>query len=292
MTRTTNPPRRSGWLAELRSIALMLLGLLLLWSFVAKPFYIPSESMMPTLQVGDRLVVSRWPYGVSYTAAPFHLLPFLHGRLLGHEPQRGDIVIVSPPDPGHAGEDLIKRVIGLPGDTVTMVDGRLRLNGKPVAVRDAGYRTIPIDGNFHCDPNDPDPERTFPGFATARIVGADGKPACRVHVLHETLPNGKSYDTLDFGHSEADDFPAYTVPAGHLFLMGDNRDISADSRVPVERNGLGGAVPIESIGGRAEFVTVSLNGDETWNPLTWFTMFRRRWGLSLRPNRLLKKCLV
>jgi len=280
---TRRATRRTRWLAEIRSLLGLGLVVIGLHSLVAKPFYIPSESMMPGLQVGDRLVVSKYPYGWSYASASFHVLPFIKGRLFGRLPERGDIVIVSPPDAERRGDDLIKRVIGLPGDIVQMIDGRLWLNGQPVATQDMGYRQLAVDGNFHCDANDLDRERAFPGFADARITGAGGKVYCRVHMLRETLPGGRSYDILDFGRSGADDTAPYIVPADHVFVLGDNRDNSADSRVAVESNGLGGAVPFENIGGRAEFVTFSLNGNATWNPRTWLSAFRwRRFGMSLR----------
>jgi signal peptidase I len=282
---TASAPPKSRWLAEIRGIAGAILLVIGLHSLIAKPFYIPSESMMPGLLVGDRLVVSKYPYGWSYVSPSFHLLPFLKGRLFGRLPRRGDVVIVTPPDDERRGEDLIKRVIGLPGDTVQMIGGRLWLNGRPVRVRDMGYRLMPVDGNFHCDADDPDRERAFPGFVGARVTGADGKPYCRLHILREMLPDGRSYDTIDFGPSSFDHTPLYTVPARHLFLLGDNRDDSADSRVPIAFHGLGGAVPFENIGGRAEFVTFSLNGNATSNPLTWFSDFRGgRAGATLRPR--------
>ncbi len=273
------PKPKTRWLAEIRSWLVLILLVLGLHSLVAKPFYIPSESMMPNLLVGDRLIVSKYPYGWSYVSPSFHVLPFIRGRLLGRLPERGDIVIVTPPAGAHDSEDLIKRVIGLPGDTLRMIGGHLWLNGKPVPTRDMGYRLLPVDGNLPCD------QREFPGFADARATGKDGKLYCRLHILRETLPGGRSYDTIDLGRSGEDDYGPYTVPPGRVFLMGDNRDDSADSRVPAEQGGLGGAVPVENIGGRAEFVTFSLNGNAGWNPLTWFSDFRRgRAGTSLRPS--------
>lgn len=268
-------------------MAVLALAVLAVHTLVAKPFYIPSESMMPGLQVGDRLVVSRFPYGWSYASAAFHLLPRMQGRLFANLPARGDVVIVIPPDAARQGEDLIKRVIGLPGDTVQMVGGHLWLDGQPVRSRSLGFRLVPVDANFHCDPHDPDPQRAFPGFAGARVVGADGRSWCRVSVVRETLPNGATYDTLEFGNSPADDTPPWLIPPGHVFLMGDNRDNSADSRVAAADGGLGGPVPFDDIGGRAEFTTFSLNGSAGLNPLTWPGDLRlqRSW-LSLRPTHV------
>ncbi|MBA3576743.1 MAG: signal peptidase I [Sphingomonas sp.] len=261
---------------EIKGLLWVLLAVLAFHSFVAKPFYIPSESMMPVLLKGDRLVVSKYPYGWSWVSPSFHLFPRTDGRLLGKMPERGDIVIVTPPG---SNEDYIKRVVGLAGDTIEVRDGRLVLNGQTVASERRQPAMIPVDANVPCGIE-------FSGFI---VQGADGKDYCRLPIIRETLPNGVSYDTIDLGRSPGDDYGPITVPAGHVFLMGDNRDRSADSRFPAgaPENGLGGAVPWENIGGRAEFVTFSLDGTtELLNPVSWFDALRGgRAGMSLRPRR-------
>jgi len=264
----------TDWWGEARGIFWLVLAVLGFHSLVAKPFYIPSESMMPNLLVGDRLVVSKYPYGYSYVTPTFHILPFMQGRLFGSLPERGDIVILTPTD---ARSDYIKRVIGLPGDTVEMYGGILYLNGRQVQREKLGLRALKVDGNLTCDKDH------YPG-ALGR--NAAGELVCNVEIVRETLPNGKSYDTIDIGPTRADNFPAVRIPAGHVWLMGDNRDNSADSRFSLAQQGLGGAVPVENIGGRAEFVTFSLDGSASWNPLTWFGSFRSgRAGTSLHPDR-------
>ena len=262
-----------NWWHEVKSIGLLILAVLAFHSFVAKPFYIPSESMMPVLLKGDRLVVSKFPYGWSYVSPSFHPLPFLKGRIFGRLPERGDIVIVSPPN---RREDYIKRVIGLPGDIIEVRGGQVILNGVAVPQKAVKPVLIPVDGNAPCSP------AQFPG---ARMTGADGRDYCQLPVRQETLPNGKSYLTIDMGPSALDWYGPVRVPPEHVFLMGDNRDNSADSRAPLEENGLGGPVPWEALGGRAEFITFSLDGDSSWNPMSWLHAFRSgRAGNSLRPE--------
>ena len=150
-------------------------------------------------------------------------LPFMKGRVLGSLPERGDIVIVTPPG---RNEDYIKRVIGLPGDTLQMIGGTLIINGKPVKRDPRPPAVIPIDPNSAVRKA----ERR-PGTVRFRTQGPNGEPACRVPIVRETLPNGRSYDTVELGRSPADDFDPIRIPADHVWLMGDNRDDSADSRV-------------------------------------------------------------
>jgi signal peptidase I len=262
---------------EIKGLFWVLLAVLAFHSMIAKPFYIPSESMMPGLLTGDRLVVTKYPYGWSWVSPSFHILPPLGGRLLGRMPERGDIVIVTPPG---TRTDYIKRVIGLPGDAIRMVDGQLFINGQPVKRQALAPDMVPIDVNSPCG------SATDPALYDFRVRGADGKMYCRVPVVRETLPSGRSYETVELGRSSEDNFGPIIVPSGHVWLMGDNRDDSADSRVPEWQGGLGGPVPWENIGGRAEFVTFSLDGtSKWWNPISWLEALRSgRAGRSLRDS--------
>lgn len=272
---------RTDWWGEIKGIFWLVVAVLGFHSLIAKPFYIPSESMMPSLLIGDRLVVTKYPYGYSYVTPTFHVLPFIKGRLLGSLPKRGDIVIVTPPG---ARSDYIKRVIGLPGELIEMHGGIVYINGRQVPRTPAGDRLIPIDRNTRCGlDTPPDARNLYDG----RVVSdASGTRFCKVPIMRETLPEGASYDTIDLALTGSDNFGPVRIPAGHVFLMGDNRDNSADSRMSLEQDGLGGAVPIENIGGRAEFITFSLDGSASWNPLSWAESFRSgRAGSSLHPER-------
>ena len=286
------------WWGEAKGLFWLLLAVLGFHSFIAKPFYIPSESMLPGLLVGDRLVVSKFAYGWSFVSPtipnPVAIvedvvlrrpadswavqLPFVKGRLWGSTPERGDVVIVTPPGQN---SDYIKRVIGLPGDTLAVRGGVVILNGKPVPRGPVHYRDLPVDDNATCDASQ------YPG---ARTTASDGRVVCRLPIVTETLPEGVRYDTVDLEpDSPGDDYGPVRIPADHVFLMGDNRDRSADSRFKLGgfERGLGGPVPVENIGGRAEFITFSVDGSTGLNPLTWWPSLRGgRAGTSLHPERV------
>ncbi|MDK2760627.1 MAG: signal peptidase I [Sphingopyxis sp.] len=265
-----------GWFKLIRDVAVILLLVLGIHSFLVKPFYIPSDSMMPVLRNGDRLIVSKYPYGWSYSSVSFHLAPKIAGRLFGKLPERGDIVVLEHPV---TRIDYIKRVIGLPGDTIELRNGELSINGKPVKREVQPLLSIPVD------PNLPGPDSSLGRFAGR---DAAGRAVLELPIVRETLPGGATFDTIDMGPGyETDNYGPTTVPADHLFLMGDNRDGSADSRVDTNRKGLGGAVPFDAIAGRAEIISFSTDGTAQWyNPLSWFNAFRSgRAGTDLRPER-------
>ena len=255
--------RKKGGFGETTRFLLLLFALaLILRSFVLAPFVIPSGSMLPRMMIGDFLFVAKWPYGFSRHSVPFGLAGF-EGRVFGSHPERGDIVVFRYPG---SDEDYVKRLIGLPGDTVQVRGGEILLNGKPVPrVRIADY-LMPRTANSPC--------RYVSLEAALPPVAEGGRTWCRYPRYRETLPGGRSYEVLDQWTGEADDTPVYRVPEGHYFMMGDNRDDSADSRFPRERGGVG-FLPAENVIGRAAIVFFSTDGTAEWlKPWTWFSAAR------------------
>lgn len=243
MTMSENAKKlRSGSLAEnARTIAYALLIALVIRALLFQPFFIPSSSMESTLLVGDYLFVAKYSYGYSKHSLPFSP-PLLSGRLIGVEPERGDIAVFKQPSDNRT--DFIKRVIGLPGDTVQMREGVLYLNDRAV------------------------PRMRVDDFIYADMTGN----VRRVPQYRETLPNGVSYITLDMNRNSVwDDTGVYVVPAGHYFMMGDNRDNSSDSRVADSV----GYVPFENLVGKAEIIFFSANGSSSfWQIWKWPSAIR------------------
>jgi signal peptidase I len=254
--------KKKGGLAETTRFLLLLFVLaVVLRTFVTTPFMIPSGSMLPNLMIGDYLFAAKWPYGYSRYAFPFGLARF-NGRLLGGEPKRGDIVVFRYPG---SDEDYVKRLIGLPGDRVQMRHGQLILNGQAVPkVRIA-------DWLMERTPNSP---CRFVGNYRPAPVVEQGHVYCRYPRYRETLPGGRSYEVLDQIEGIGDETPVYTVPTDHYFMMGDNRDDSADSRFPLAEQGVG-MLPRDNLIGRPLILFFSTDGSAAWlKPWTWFSAAR------------------
>jgi signal peptidase I len=253
--------KESGW-GLARFILLLVVLAWAIRSLVVQPFNIPSGSMLPTLYIGDYLAVAKWPYGYSRYSFLFGFPP-LRGHLLGRLPQRGDVVVFR-----HPGEDsdLIKRVIGLPGDTVAMRDGEVILNGQALPRQELPPYAMPISANSPCKPVPP---------AKAMVAEVNGRAYCTFPAYRETLPGGPSYTVLDqLAGGPADDFGPVRIPAGRVSLMGDNRDDSLDSRFSAAEGGIG-TVPVEDLIGRALVTFWSTDGSASyWKPWTWFTALR------------------
>lgn len=241
----------------LRTLLLLALLAWALRSLVIAPFSIPSGSMLPGLYIGDYLLVAKWPYGYSRASFLFGFPP-IPGRLFSKLPERGDVAVFEGPE----GSDVIKRVIGLPGDTIATRNGQVLLNGRIVPKVAAGPYLIPLTPNSPC--------RVVP---PARPEVRERR--CSYSAFRETLPNGRSFLVLDqVDNPIADDFGPVRVPAGTLFMMGDNRDDSADSRFPPTLGGMG-FVPQEALVGRALVTFWSTDGSAEWlKPWTWFTALR------------------
>jgi signal peptidase I len=252
---------KESWGETLRFFLILFVCAMVLRSFIVAPFNIPSGSMLPNLRIGDYLFVAKWPYGFSRYSVPFGLLDF-RGRVLSSLPERGDIVVFRYP--GGGDEDLVKRVIGLPGDTIEVRHGVVILNGRALPRERRADFAMPITPNSPC--------RVVDGAVPHETP--DGR-TCLYQRWRETLPGGRSYDTLnELDDGDTDNFGPITVPADHLFVMGDNRDDSSDSRVPIAFHGVG-LLPMDDVIGRAEIAFWSTDGSAEWvKPWTWFTAAR------------------
>ncbi|WP_028969225.1 signal peptidase I [Sphingomonas sp. URHD0057] len=254
-------PKEEGG-SLLRFIVTLVLLAWALRSFIVAPFSIPSGSMLPTLYIGDYLAVAKWPYGYSRYSFPFGF-PSYDGRVFSNLPARGDVVVFRHPSED---ADLIKRVIGLPGDTIEVRGGDLILNGKPIPRQAMRPYAMPISANSPCKVVPP---------ATPVVSVVRGQPYCTYAAHRETLPGGVGFTVFDqVDDGPADDFGPVKVPADHIFLMGDNRDDSLDSRFGAAEGGIG-MVPMENLIGRAVFTFWSTDGSASYGkPWTWFTALR------------------
>ena len=242
------PKKEESWLETVKTVVYALLIALVIRTFLFQPFNIPSSSMENTLLVGDYLFVEKFAYGFSRYSLPYGKIFPSVGRIFGSSPARGDVVVFKMPNRESAdyGEDFIKRVMGLPGDRIQMINGQVYLNGKAI-----------------------------PKVRVADYVETD-EFGMENHVARykETLPGGKSYYVLDrIQNGQADNTPVFTVPPGHYFMMGDNRDNSNDSRAEV------GYVPAENLVGKAEIIFFSTNGSAHW----WEVW---KWPWTIRYSRI------
>jgi signal peptidase I len=247
-----------GFLEMFKTVASVVVVVLVIRTFLFEPFNIPSGSMVPTLLVGDYIFVSKYSYGYSRYSFPFINPPF-SGRVWGSVPKRGDVAVFRlPRDPSI---DYVKRIIGLPGDTIQVKDGRLLVNGEVV------------------------PRRAIGDFGDDEYGNVE-----QIHEFIEALPGGKqhpilqkyeSFDKDNCGQADSSDrcfmnnTAVYTVPADHVFGMGDNRDNSEDSRVLSAV----GYIPLENLVGRAEFRFFSFDSNTPW----WQVW---KWPFAIRYSRL------
>ncbi|WP_128254725.1 signal peptidase I [Falsirhodobacter deserti] len=251
---------KGGIVETIKTVVYALLIAAVFRTLFFQPFWIPSGSMKDTLLIGDFLFVNKMAYGYSRFSCPFALCP-ISGRIFESEPERGDVVVFRHPV---TGSDFIKRLIGLPGDTIQMRGGVPFINGQQVPQEDAGIFTETYEPQG--------PMGSLPRCANAP-VGQGG--TCEKQRFTETLPNGVSHDVLDIDpNGFADNTDVYTVPAGHYFFMGDNRDNSEDSRFSQAVGGVG-MVPAEYLVGRADRIVFSAAGRSllyfwTWRPDRFF----------------------
>ncbi|WP_432200154.1 signal peptidase I [Erythrobacter sp. W53] len=254
----TNKKTDESWGGFTWFLVKLVLVVLAFRAFVFSPFTIPSESMLPRLMNGDYLIAAKWPYGYSKLSLPYEV-PLIPGRVFASLPERGDVAIFKHPVDGI---DYIKRVIALPGDTVELREGRVILNGEVLKYQMLDDAMVPLSANTTCHP-------------FAQLTEDDDATTCVYPQLQEVLPSQRSYPVIDLGPAYQDNFGPVTVPDGKLFVLGDNRDNSQDSRFDAEAQAGVGLVPAELLVGRATMILWSTDGSAQWSkPWTWFTSVR------------------
>jgi signal peptidase I len=244
-TKSSAAAATGGWRSQLLQLAAVVLAVFIAKGALAEPFYVPSGSMEPTLLIGDALLATKYPYGYGTASLPIQISLPETGRLFGETPKRGDVVVFRWP--GDNSQAWVKRVVGLPGDRIQVRQGQLFINNHPASLKPDGIGEAEDDNG---------------GSQTAyRYI--------------ETLPGGVSHEIYKMRDNGAlDNTPEVTVPPGRLFVMGDNRDNSADSRVPVNEGGVG-LLPMDNLIGRADAVVGSwdlgIRSQPVW---TWLSGFR------------------
>ncbi len=244
MTAVATAPRKHHLLKSIGEIAGIVLLVAAAKTAIAEPFYIPSGSMEPTLLIGDELLVTKYPYGYNAASLPAFVVLPANERYFGALPKRGDVVVFRWP--GDRSQTWVKRVIGLPGDRIALRDGRVSINGKPVELRPAGAGQSEVEDGSR--------------IPAARFV--------------ETLDNREHEIFKLSALNSLDNMPETAVPPEHLFVMGDNRDNSADSRVPVRDGGVG-MLPVANLVGRVDGIVgswdLAMRNQPVW---TWPSGFR------------------